>query len=122
MPRRFWIFGAALLPFVLVAVGVVVMLVWPSHDRDRECFEQLQVGMPEAEAVGIVTKQGFAKNWSGIDEKTGAEVMRFTKDESGNPSITIVFSVANRRVTEKVYEFRPEPGFFEWLQMRVFGH
>lgn len=103
-------------------IGLIVWITWPTPEPGQECFEQLHVGMAEKDAEPILEKHGFIKVWSGIDDKFGAEVMRYTLDDTGNPAITVVYSVNDRRMTEKDHFYRPEPGFFETFMHRLIGH
>jgi hypothetical protein len=79
--------------------------------------------MPQEEADALLTSYGFSRVWAGVDHDRREEVMRFTKDAGGNPAITVVFSVADRRVTEKVLEKRDQrESFFDRLQREWIGH
>jgi hypothetical protein len=103
---------------IAAIILLVALLNWPARDRDQECFQRLRVGMPEEQTRALLTQCGYSQVWAGVDHDRGEEVVRFTRDEGGNPSIVVVYSVTDRRVTEAVFDFRPEPGFLD----RLFGH
>jgi hypothetical protein len=85
MRKRRWLLSAVVL--VLGAGAFLAgILFWPQRDVSQECFDQLRVGMPYAEAERIIEGHGFVLGGGGVE--SGEATMIFKR--SGCKTILII--------------------------------
>ena len=94
MRRRKWLFGLLLLLLGVVIVWSLRSGVWRHH-----CYDRIQLGNPAAEAVGLLTEQGYTRTGC-----IGQEVYTFMVFDRGQLDPTIYLQLnSDGCVTDKDY-------------------